>query len=59
MVDAGPGVQSVHTGEGSVPGGLAEDDPPDPTVEQRHGAHMAGLLVEVNITACTQVTSSL
>ena len=59
VVDAGPGVQPVHTGQGAVPGGLAEDDPPGPAVEQRHGAHVTGLLVEVNITVCTQVTTAL
>ena len=59
VVDTGPGVEPVHTGQGPVPGGLDEEDPPDPAVEQRHGAHVAGLLVEVNITVCAQVTTTL
>ena len=59
VVDTGPGVEPVHTGQGPVPGGLDEEDPPDPAVEQRHGAHMAGLLVEVNITVCTEVATAV
>ena len=59
VVDAGPGVESVHTGQGAVPGGLAEEDSPDPAVEQSHGAHVTGLLVEEDITACTEVTTGL
>ena len=57
VVNAGPGVQPVHTGQGPVPRWPTEEDPPDPAVEQRHGAHVAGLLGEVNITACTEITS--
>ena len=57
VVDAGPGVEAVHTGQGSVPGGPTEENPPGPTVEQRHGAHVTGLLVEVNITVCTEVAA--
>ena len=59
VVNAGPGVQSVYAGQGPVPGRLAEEDPPGSAVEQRHGAHVAGLLEEVNITVCAQITTGL
>ena len=56
VIDALPGVETVHGGESPVSGGLAEDDPPDPAVEESHGAHVAGLLVQVHLTARAQVS---
>ena len=56
MVDARPGVETVHGEKGPVQGELAEDDPLDPAVEEGHGAHVAGLLVQVHITASAQIS---
>ena len=56
VIDALPGVETVHGGESPVSGGLAEDDPPDPAVEESHGAHVTRLPVKIDVTASAEVS---
>ena len=57
MIDARPGVKHINTDQGSIRGRMTEDDLLGSAVEQGHGAHVAGFLVEVDVIPGAQISS--
>ena len=57
MIDARPGVKHINTNQGSIRGRMTEDDLLGSAVEQGHGAHVAGFLVEVDVIPGAQISS--